>query len=95
MTCKDCLHYCVCSQTVSDDNWPDTTPLEIRYLFSPEGCENFKPAKDYKKIVYGHWKRASFGPFDVCSVCGCCVDEQQCKEYFCPKCGADMLGGNK
>jgi hypothetical protein len=60
-------------------------------MFSPDGCENFKLASEYKKVVYGHWEKVSFGPFDACSVCGCCVDEQLFKEYFCPKCGADMI----
>ena len=50
MTCKDCLHYCVCRQTVSDDNWPDTTPPEIKHMFSPAGCENFKLASEYKRL---------------------------------------------
>ena len=56
MTCKDCLHYCVCRQTVSDDNWPDTTPPEIKHMFSPDGCENFKPVADVKEARYGRWQ---------------------------------------
>ena len=46
-----------------------------------------------RDIQKGYWLKASFGPFDICSVCGCCVDEQQFKDYFCSKCGADMSGG--
>ena len=39
--CKDCIHYCVCKNTVADDNWTDDAPIEIREMFSPKNCENF------------------------------------------------------
>lgn len=41
MTCKDCIHYCVCKDTVADENWSDEAPAELRVMYSPEGCENF------------------------------------------------------
>ena len=42
--CKDCIHYCICKDTVADENWTDEALIEIKRMFSPAGCENFAPA---------------------------------------------------
>lgn len=100
MTCKDsCVHYCVCKDTVSDDNWPDDAAFEIKYMFSPEGCENFKPVSDYKKIQYGQWKLCSknmFGRDYRCSICSGLAPLNRRGHYeqltrYCPECGAEMI----
>lgn len=51
MTCKDCIHYEVCKDTVSDENWREDTPKEIKEMFSPNGCEYFKNKADFVEIV--------------------------------------------
>ena len=46
-TCKDCFHYCVCKDTVADENWVEAFfPEEVREMFSPRGCEDYVPAAD-------------------------------------------------
>ena len=45
-TCKDCFYYCVCKDTVADENWEEDAPKEVREMFSPSGCKNYVPAAD-------------------------------------------------
>ena len=51
-TCKDCIYYEVCKDTVSDENWRENTPKEIKEMFSPKGCENFKNKADFVEVVH-------------------------------------------
>ena len=51
MTCKDCIHYCWCKDTIADENWNEDAPKEIKELFSPVGCENFKNKADFVEVV--------------------------------------------
>ena len=60
MTCKDCIHYEVCKDTVADENWTDDAPKEFKEMFSPKGCENFKNKSDYvtkDEIAQLMWER--------------------------------------
>lgn len=54
-TCKDCFHYCVCKDTVADENWEEDAPKEVREMFSPRGCKNYVLAADVVKVVHGEW----------------------------------------
>jgi len=101
MTCKDCIHYCVCKDTVSDDNWTDEAPEELRKMFSPVGCENFTAAADVAPVKHGEWiehqhidrNGTYYTSHYKCSECGF---EDFDEEYpYCPNCGARMDGGNK
>ena len=106
MTCKDCIHYCICKDMWADENWTDEAPAEIRKMFSPEGCENFTAAADVAPIIHGEWReefRSQISPDDyfywntpqkknyVCSICG---REEVKKEPYC-NCGARMDGGKE
>jgi hypothetical protein len=51
MTCKDCIHYCLCKDTLADENWREDTPQEIKDMYSPKGCENFKNEANFVKVV--------------------------------------------
>lgn len=60
MTCKDCIHYEVCKDTVADVNWTDDAPKEFKEMFSPKGCENFKNNSVYvtkDEIAQLMWER--------------------------------------
>ena len=98
--CKDCIHYCVCKDTVTEDNWTDETPMEIKAIFSPKYCDYFYPAADVESVRHGEWieiKKYSemFGVDFIlgyrCSLCG------RREEYLQPycNCGAKMNGGNE
>jgi hypothetical protein len=50
MTCKDCIHYCLCKYTLADENWREDTPQEIKDMYSPKGCENFKNKADVVEV---------------------------------------------
>lgn len=54
-TCKDCIHYEVCKDIWADENWTETTPEEIKEMFSPKGCENYKPTADVQEVKHGKW----------------------------------------
>lgn len=51
MTCKDCIHYVWCKDTIADENWTDEAPKEIKKMFSPKCCENFKNKSDFVEVV--------------------------------------------
>lgn len=51
MTCKDCIHYCLCKDTLADENWREDTPQEIKDMYSPNGCENFKNKANFVEVV--------------------------------------------
>lgn len=100
--CKDCVHYCVCKDTVADENWDENAPKEVREMFSPSGCENYKPTANVVEVQYGEW-------FDYhgdikCSVCGMVYADEirfMNKNHkgellqHCPNCGTKMDGENK
>lgn len=99
MTCKDCIHYCVCKDTVADENWTDEAPEEIKAIFSPQGCENFTATADVAPVKHGEWVEHHYidrngrenGSYYECSECGF----DRCDEDYpyCPECGACMDGG--
>ena len=90
MTCKDCVHFAVCSQFGC---------FEAGIGDNPEykTCSDFLSNKEFKPVVRGEWVE------DVelrCSVCG----QKALRNYyydvqsysnFCPNCGADMRGEQK
>lgn len=51
MTCKDCVHYCLCKDTLADENWGKDAPPKIKDMYSPKGCENFKNKADVVEVV--------------------------------------------
>lgn len=98
MTCKDCIHYCVCKDTVAElENWTDEAPEELKAIFSPQGCENFATA-DVAPVKHGEWSLVwvDTGHLDMekaykCSCCGSRVVNY--KYEYCPWCGTRMDGG--
>jgi predicted amidophosphoribosyltransferase len=48
------------------------------------------PVADVVEVQHGHWEEVSWGDFDCCSICGCSVERQQFKYYYCPHCGNPM-----
>ena len=107
--CKDCIHYCVCKDTATEDNWTDETPIEIREIFSPKHCEYFFPSADLVPVRHGEWiqTKEPLGWKDIdCVMCSACedkwiMDEEYDLDFYkeqwiyCPNCGAMMDGGNK
>lgn len=92
MTCKDCIHYCICKDTLADENWREDTPQEIKDMYSPKGCENFKNKEDFIEVVHARWYDGR------CT--NCChealdyLDDYEMKTYttkYCPECGAIMI----
>lgn len=94
MTCKDCIHYCVCKDTVADENWTDEAPAELKKMFSPEGCENFTATADVAPVKHGEWEYYTIGvhSYRDCSVCRKTNPAGFITPY-CPNCGARMDGG--
>lgn len=104
--CKDCIHYCVCKDTVADDNWTDEAPELIKQMFSPEGCEHFFLAADVTPVVHGEWEECDWVEYDGHSECVhypsaalCCSEcrtafkkELLWTDNYCPHCGAKMDG---
>lgn len=94
--CKDCIHYCVCKDTVTEDNWTDDTPIEIREMFSPKYCENFFLATDVAPVQHGKWDALlKYNPKLGCSVilgyfCSLCNRDNKEETNYCPNCGAKM-----
>ena len=88
--CKDCIHYCVCKDTVTEDNWTDDTPIEIKAIFSPKYCDYFFLATDVAPVVHGKWKNHT--TYVECLVCGAMPYN---RSMFCPHCGAKMDGGKE
>lgn len=93
MTCKDCIHYCVCKDMWADENWTDEAPAEIRKMFSPQGCENFTAAVDLAPVKHGEWVDLNIAEWQ-CSECKYRVERWNNTPY-CPECGARMDGGKK
>ena len=100
MTCKDCIHYCVCKDTVADENWTDEAPIEIRKMYSPAECENFTPTADVAPVIHGRWYDedsvdAHGSPIYRCSICNKTVADNYISCHkFCLHCGAYMDRGN-
>lgn len=94
--CKDCIHYCVCKDTVTEDNWTDDTPIEIREIFSPKYCEYFFLAADLIPVKHGEWiakiHNDGLGNYTLyhCSICDC---KKAYESRYCQDCGAHMDGG--
>lgn len=51
MTCKNCIHYDLCKITVADENWTEDAPKELKEMFSPKGCKDFKNKADFVEVV--------------------------------------------
>ena len=100
MTCKDCIHYVWCKDTIADENWTDEAPKEIKEMFSPKGCENFKNKSDFVEVKHGRWfetDRFDYykTPIYQCSVCLREVaDNYIILHKHCLHCGAKMEGVN-
>lgn len=94
MTCKDCIHYCLCKDTLSNENWREDTPQEIKDMYSPKGCENFKNKENFKEIKHGRWiyKRTYYEADECnCSLCNQLMTTAKgIRMNYCPKCGAEM-----
>ena len=92
--CKDCVHYCVCRDTVTEDNWTDDTPVEIREIFSPKYCENFFLAADVAPVVHAEWELVHIDDNDMpafrCSHCGRKI--LIATPNYCSNCGCKMIG---
>lgn len=91
-TCKDCFHYCVCKDTVADENWKETAPKEIREMFSPSGCKNYVLVTNVAEVRHGKWVMRSNGYMcrPQCSVCGGAAVSACAGTLYCPHCGAKM-----
>lgn len=96
MTCKDCIHYCLCKDTLADENWREDTPQEIKDMYSPKGCENFKNKDNFKEVKHGKWIDtdtfdSNYSPIYQCSECYKEVADNyiSCHKY-CLHCGTKM-----
>ena len=93
-TCKDCFHYCVCKDTVADENWEEDAPKEIREMFSPRGCKNYVPTASLVEAKYGVWVEHihpdawGYHASYTCSICGKEKDDNT--DSYCQDCGAEM-----
>ena len=95
--CKDCIHYCVCKDTVADENWTDEAPKELREMYSPKNCETFLSNADVTPVVHAKWKLNNDGS-GTCSNCHFTqptVWDMDNWQSYCGVCGARMDGGNK
>ena len=94
MTCKDCIHYCLCKDTLADENWREDTPQEIKDMYSPKGCEIFKNKEDFKEVKHGHWiyDRTYYEADECyCSICNQLMTIiKDVRMNYCPRCGARM-----
>lgn len=94
MTCKDCIHYCICKDTLADENWREDTPQEIKDMYSPNGCENFKNKEDFTEVTHGHWiyDRTYYEADECyCSICNqLMTTAKDVRMNYCPRCGARM-----
>lgn len=94
MTCKDCIHYCLCKDTLADENWGEDIPQKIKDMFSPKGCENFKNKEDFKEVKHGKWiyDRTYYEADECyCSICNQLMTTARgVRMNHCPNCGAEM-----
>jgi hypothetical protein len=95
MTCKDCIHYCLCKDTLADENWREDTPQEIKDMYSPKGCENFKNKDNFKEVKHGHWKKTNYVEVRCCSICDKPSNVSKGIPKYCPNCGAEMIKENE
>ena len=95
MTCKDCIHYCVCKDTVADENWTDEAPTELRAMYSPQGCENFTAAADVAPVKHGEWVKTRYIEVKRCSCCNAPINIFKEVHRYCSTCGAYMDGGKQ
>lgn len=61
-TCKDCIHYEVCLNGICDEYFTEDTPQDLKVMFSPIGCENFKNKADFVEVPCRckdckHWQK--------------------------------------
>ena len=87
MTCKDCIHYCLCKDTLADENWREDTPQEIKDMYSPKGCENFKNKEKVAEWTPTNYFDEHYGRCYTCSRCG---SDTIGTSNYCPNCGAEM-----
>lgn len=96
LTCKDCLHYCVCKDTVADENWGENTPELVKEMFSPKGCENYKLAADVVEVRHGAIietiKNGKMNRVFSCCNTDCTQLTSWVTPNYCPNCGAEMSG---
>jgi hypothetical protein len=85
-TCKDCLHYEVCTFHITENE--------------NEKCPHFKDKSQYAEVKHGHWIDKPSGRYlHIASWCSACgnksgiggIESNRHKPY-CPNCGADMRG---
>ena len=106
MTCKDCIHFDVCSGYTPTDLDSDVFNYcrEGRADEIPdieERCSTFKNKADFIEVKYGKWlptKIPSYfgGLIWECSVCGAKDGERSSiLGYYCWRCGARMDGTPK
>lgn len=86
MTCKDCIHYEICSF------W-SATDLDDDKAY--EDCYGpFKNKEDFKEIKHGRWiyKRTYYEADECnCSLCNQLMTTAKgIRMNYCPKCGAEM-----
>lgn len=98
-TCRDCIHYPVCKDTVADENWNENTPKEVREMFSPSGCKNYKSTADVVEVRHGEWAWYPDRMDRQELLCTNCEESAHYNEDgervmtpFCPNCGAKMDG---
>ena len=91
-TCRDCIHYPVCKDTWADENWNEDAPKEVKEMFSPKGCENFKPTADVVEERHGVWVKTSYPEVHRCSCCNKPSNTSHGLHNYCPECGAKMDG---
>lgn len=86
MTCKDCIHYNICSL------WCSTLERDESYNY----CNNFKSTDDYVAVKHGYWITLyqSDRGNSIYQCSNCQRLEFRASEY-CPNCGAKMDGESK
>jgi hypothetical protein len=92
MTCKDCIHFDVCTKPYYGET--------LACNDVNERCVNFKNKADYEEVKHSRWENIS--GFDVCNICGtspayCEPEPNNPKGYspYCHNCGAKMDGERK
>ena len=91
MTCKDCIHYNICSLWSTTDLEKDES---YKYCYN-----NFKSIDDFVEVKHGYWMDYPSDAYVKCSVCGMEYLKSQMPKIvgYCPNpnCGARMDGERK
>lgn len=106
MTCKDCLHYGVCSGYLPSDLDKDVFDLCAKGLWDEipdidERCSDFKDRSRYVVREKGEWVAGERCNHKPCRIknpekwviykCSVCgYSNGRKRNDFCPNCGADM-----